>query len=105
MTSEDIKNVDSGLYLERGVGGKHCRVYQTQNIFIWTFLSERGYIKAFYRLNFRLQTVRLQGYSDKSNRLLPDPVCKLFVLYCIELYCSVYQINTRGIQYVMKSLS
>ena len=57
MTSEGTKTLIliSEHYLENGA---ICKAFQTQNILILIFLSERGYIKAFYRLNFRLQTER-----------------------------------------------
>ena len=32
----------------------------THRFFIWIFLSERGYIYAFYRPNFKLQTLRVR---------------------------------------------
>ena len=56
MSELRYQNVDSSLYLETGA---NCRAYQEHNILIWIFLSDRRYIKAFYRLNFRLQTLRV----------------------------------------------
>ena len=49
------RNVDFDLYLENGA---ICKAYQTQHILKYIFLSGIGYIQAFYKLNFRIRTIR-----------------------------------------------
>ena len=46
------RRVDFSLNLESGA---FCSALHTPNFFIWIFQSERGYIYAFYRPNFKLK--------------------------------------------------
>ena len=66
MTTEGTKTLILALTSKTGQSIE----YKALIIFIWIFLSERGYLKAFYKLNFRLQTYRvLETELNKSEFL------------------------------------
>ena len=65
MTSEGTET----LILAFTSKTKQSVAYNRQRIFfIWIFLSENGYIKAFYTINFRLQSSRLHEIELKKGK-------------------------------------